>query len=80
MILHRFCSQKEFDAFKRGEYSPSTNHSVKRGGASTSVGFFFFPENLERSKRWLSGVVDFDVCITVEVNPSDVVQSKVGIW
>lgn len=77
MILHRFCSQKEFEAYKRGEVlSNPTNHSVKRGGASTSVGFCFFPENPERAKHWLSGIVDFDVCITVEVNPSDVVQSR----
>lgn len=77
MILHRFCSMKEFEAYKRGEVlSNPTNHSLKRGGASTSVGFCFFSESPERAKHWLSGIVDIDVCITVEVNPSDVVQSR----
>ncbi len=42
MILHRFCSAKEFEAFQRGDLLVNnTDHSVKRGGASTSVGFCF---------------------------------------
>lgn len=49
---------------------------MKRGGASTSVGFCFFKEDPEEAKHWLSGIVDFDVCITVEVDDSDVNKSR----
>lgn len=77
MILHRFCSAKEFEAFQRGDLLVNnTVHSVKRGTASTSVGFCFFPEDPEEAKHWLSGIVDFDYCITVEVDESDVKKSR----
>ncbi len=77
MILHRFCSAKEFEAYRRGDLLVNnTNHSIKRGSASTSIGFCFFKEDPEEAKHWLSGIVDFDVCITVEVYDSDVIKSK----
>ena len=77
MILHRFCSKKEFEAYQRGELLVNvTDHSVKRGSASTSVGFCFFKEDPEEAKHWLSGIVDFDVCITVELKSTDVFKSK----
>lgn len=42
MILHRFCSAIEFEAFQRVDLLVNnTDHSVKRGSASTSVGFCF---------------------------------------
>ncbi len=35
MILHRFCSAKEFEAFQRGDLLVNNKkHSVKRGSAS----------------------------------------------
>lgn len=77
MILHRFCSAREFEAYQRGDLLVNnTDHSVKRGGASTSVGFCFFSEAPEDAKHWLSGIVDFDVCITVEVDDSEVNKSR----
>lgn len=77
MILHRFCSKKEFEAYQRGELLVNvTDHSVKHGSASTSIGFCFFKEDPEDAKHWLSGIVDFDECITVEVKSTDVFKSK----
>lgn len=76
MILHRFCSMKEFEAYQRGDMLiNNTDHRVKRGNATSSVGFCFFVEDPEEAKHWLSGIVDFDYCITVEVDESDVRKS-----
>lgn len=77
MILHRFCSKAEFDAYQRGEtLINTTDHSIKHGTASTSFGFCFFKEDPEDAKHWLSGIVDFDECITVEVEDSAVLKAK----
>lgn len=77
MILHRFCSAKEFEAYQRGDMLVNnTDHSKKRGSASTSVGFCFFTEDPEEAVHWLSGIVDLDICMTVEVYESDVIKSR----
>lgn len=77
MILHRFCSKEEFEAYKRGDVLVNeTNHSIQRGNATTSIGFCFFAEKPEEAKHWLSGIVDFDVCVTVEVSDTEVKKSK----
>ncbi len=77
MILHRFCSQEEFDSYKRGELLINEKcHSKTRGTATTSVGFCWFTENPEKAKHRLSGIVDFDVCITVETDAANVKESK----
>lgn len=54
-----------------------TNHSVKRGSATTAIGFCFFTEDPEDAKHRLAGIVDFDQCITVEV-PDDAVMKCQG--
>ncbi|MBM6865694.1 hypothetical protein H6A66_11020 [Bacteroides caecigallinarum] len=77
MTLHRFCSQEEFDCYKRGELLINEkDHSKTRGTATTSVGFCWFTENPEEAKYRLSGIVDFDVCITVETDAANVMESK----
>lgn len=78
MILHRFCSEAEYNAFVKGEKLENTKvHGVERGfNATTSVGFCFFEENPEDAKHWLSGIVDLDYCITVEVEPKYLKVSK----
>jgi len=77
MILHRFCSAKEYEAYQRGEVLINeSNHSIKRGSASTSIGFCFFPEDPEEAKHWLAGIVDFDYCVTIEVDESLVRKSR----
>lgn len=77
MILHRFCSKEEFEAYQRGEVLVNeTNHSLTRGNATTSVGFCFFREKPDDAIHILSGIVDLDYCITVEVDEAEVVQSR----
>lgn len=77
MILHRFCSEEEFDSYKRGELLINEkDHSKTRGSASTSVGFCWFTEDPEKAKHRLSGIVDFDICITVETDADNVKESK----
>lgn len=75
MILHRFCSIKEYQKYMAGEVlTNDTDHHRLRGDASTAKGFCFFTENPEEAKHWLSGIVDFDYCLTFfvpdeKVNP-----------
>lgn len=77
LILHRFCSQEEFDSYMRGEQLVNNkDHSKIRGTASTSVGFCWFTEDPDIAKHRLSGIVDFDVCITVETDAANVKESK----
>lgn len=47
MILHRFCSSAEYDAFVRGEVlKNNTDHGARRGySVTSSVGFCFFSED-----------------------------------
>lgn len=76
MILHRFCSKEEFEAYQRGEVLVNeTNHSLHRGYASTSIGFCFFVEDPDEAIHILSGIVDLDYCIKVEVDESFVAKS-----
>lgn len=79
MILHRFCSKAEYDKFMAGETLVNdTDHGARRGYAvSTSVGFCFFAGDPEDWKHRLSGIVDFDVCITVEA-PGPLIYISTG--
>lgn len=74
MILHRFCSQAEYDKYMAGETLVNDkDHGAVRGyDATTAVGFCFFMGAPGKRKHQLSGIVDFDVCLTVEVDPSKV--------
>ena len=73
MILHRFCSKEEYIAFITGKtLVNNTHHSETQ--ASSAVGFCFFTEEPEEAKHWLSGIVDFDWCLTFEVPRSKVVK------
>lgn len=69
MILHRFCSEKEFAAFMCGETLTNyKSHGAARGyAATTAVGFCFFDDDPEKAIHRLSGIVDVDVCMTVDV-------------
>lgn len=69
--LSRFMSRAEFDRYMAGETLVNeTDHSRQRGTASTCVGFCWFEGDPGEAKHRLSGIVDFDVCLTVEVEPS----------
>lgn len=59
------------------------DHGAYRGYAATSaVGFCFFVGDPEKRKHQLSGIVDFDVCLTVEVEPSRVEEchGRYPLW
>lgn len=67
MILHRFMSQAEYDKYKAGEdLRNDINHNALRGEATTAMGFCWFDDDPEVAKHRLSGIVDFDICLTVE--------------
>lgn len=69
MILHRFCSSAEYDAFMRGEVlKNNTDHGARRGySVTSSIGFCFFSEDPEDAIHWLSGIVDLDYCLTFDI-------------
>ena len=74
MILHRFCSKEEYEKYMAGEKLVNNKiHSEERGSATTAIGFCFFIEDPEKAKHWLSGIVDFDYCLTFQV-PKDAVN------
>lgn len=80
MILHRFCSSEEHDKLISGEVLVNrTNHAVERNRNTNSVGFCFFEEDPEKAKHWLSGVVDFDYCLTLDI-PEQMVTECWGIY
>lgn len=69
MILNRFCSQREFAAYMRGETLTNyKSHGAIRGrDVTTAVGFCFFDDDPKKAIHRLSGIVDVDQCITVDV-------------
>lgn len=75
MILHRFCSNEEYEKYMAGEtLVNNTRHSDRF--SSTSVGFCFFPEDPRKARHWLSGNVDFDWCLTFAVPDGMVEPSR----
>ena len=78
MILHRYMSEREFEAYTKGK---TMRNDTKHGESAktTSVGFCFFPEEPEEAHRWLRGIVCDDVCVTFDV-PEDKVKKSVGTY
>ena len=75
MIVHRFMSEAEYQSLLNGEVlCNSTNHRNK-GQNSSSIGFCFFVEDPEEAVHWLSGIVDLNWCVTLEVDDSFLIQS-----
>lgn len=73
MILHRFCSEAEYRKLMSGKILRNyIVQGAEAGHASSAIGFCFFKEDPEEAKHWLSGVVDFDFCLTLEVPESKV--------
>jgi len=79
MIVHRFMSEGEYRKLIGGKalYN-NTSHKSKRY-RTTSVGFCFFREEPDEAIHWLSGVVDVDWCVTMEVSDDFLVKS-VGMY
>lgn len=80
MIVHRFMSSKEFEALMQGKtLINTTNHRKKSKKNTTSVGFCFFTEDPDEAVHWLSGIVDLDYCVTMEVLDGYLIKSK-GVY
>lgn len=71
-------SEREFEAYTKGK---TIRNDTKHGESAktTSVGFCFFPEEPEEAHRWLSGIVNDDVCVTFDV-PDNMVNKSVGTY
>lgn len=76
MIVHRFMGAQECRALLEGKtlYNP-TNHRKKDGKRSSSIGFCFFTEEPDDAVHWLSGIVDLDYCVTMEVEDGYLLKS-----
>ncbi len=80
MILHRFCSAPEAEMFLSGKtlVNRADHYQGGRGG-SLSRGFCFFEGDVAEWARRLNGLVEFDVLLTVEVDPVLVNKSS-GVY
>lgn len=71
MILTRFCSKAEYDAYMRGEeLVNNTDHYHAGRGGSTSQGFCFTPDTPRRAWRYLKGIVTPEVCMILNIPDS----------
>ena len=80
MILHRFMSEAEYEVLiAGGKLMNATDHHKEHGRKTTSVGFCFFPEDLDKAIHWLSGVVNTEMCVTLDIDDSLLTEST-GIY
>lgn len=79
MILHRFMSEREFNAYQNGETLRNETDWRKNGKHTASVGFCFFTDDPDDAIHWLRGIVTDDVCVTFDV-PNDKVVKSSGIY
>lgn len=76
MILHRFMSDREYQALMQGKTLRNATRHRDNGCHSTSVGFCFFAEEPEDAVHWLDGLVDFDWCVTFDVPDDRICRTK----
>lgn len=76
MIIHRFMGQREYELLTAGrELYNNTDHWRTRRCHTNSRGFCFFLEDPDEAVHWLSGIVDLDWCVTMEVPDGWGIQS-----
>ena len=76
MILHRFISEAEYEVLiAGGKLMNATDHHREKGNRTTSVGFCFFPEDPEKAFHWLHGIVNTDMCVTLDIDESLLTES-----
>lgn len=76
MILHRFMSEAEYEVLiAGGRLMNATDHHKEHGRKTTSVGFCFFPEDPDKAIHWLSGIVNTEVCVTLDIDESLLTES-----
>lgn len=78
MLVTRFCSLKEFDAFKRGDdLVNNTDHYKDGRGGSTSIGFCFSRHRPEVCFEYLKGIVDTEICMILDF-PDEYLSESIG--
>lgn len=75
MILHRFMSEREYEALMAGEVLTNTTDHGARGQKTDSVGFCFFAEQPDEAIHWLSGCTYPDRCVTMEISDGLLTES-----
>lgn len=65
MILYRFMSREELRRLEAGQ--TLINESKHKGFRTESRGFCFTPDEPAQAIHWLSGNIDTDVCVKMEV-------------
>lgn len=76
MIVTRFCSKKEFDAFMSGEnLINETDHFKGGAGGSQSRGFCFSPDKPKVCFEYLKGIVDTEVCMVLHFQDGYLTES-----
>jgi hypothetical protein len=58
-----------------GRLMNATDHHKEHGRKTTSVGFCFFPEDPDKAIHWLSGIVNTEVCVTLDIDESLLTES-----
>lgn len=72
--------REEYIAYRNGDVLHNdTDHYRDGKGGSISKGFCFFQGNTAQWARRLNGLVEFDVLLTVEVDPS-LVKESFGVY
>lgn len=77
MVVHRFMSAEEWRRLQAGQLL--VNESKHRGFRSESRGFCFTTEDPKEAIHYLSGNVDTDVCVTMEV-PDGMLRKTKAIY
>ena len=76
MIVTRFMSKDEWDAFKEGRILLNeTDHFNSGKGGSNSKGFCFTEDTPDEAWKYLKGIVDADVCATFEFPEGHLTES-----
>ena len=80
MRVTRFMSRDEWDAFKEGRILLNeTDHFNSGKGGSNSKGFCFTEDTPDEAWKYLTGIVDADVCATFEF-PDGYLTESYGVY
>ena len=77
MVVHRFMSAEEWRRLQAGQLL--VNESKHRGFRSESRGFCFTTDDPKEAIHYLSGNIDTDVCVTMEV-PDGMLRKTKAIY
>ena len=80
MRVTRFMSRAEWDAFQDGKVLINDTDHYKGGkGGSLSAGFCFTEDTPDDAWVYLKGIVDADVCVTLEF-PDGYLTESYGVY